>query len=116
MTLIARPTIWSRTSDRETKEKGQPTVSLSPSKISHPSLGETHMNALEALKPHVDKLHALLAEPEPGLFTWSMFVAKEWRAIAELWEPSLQSANAENSQTFTDTPEERQKQNEEGKE
>lgn len=42
---------------------------------------------LEKLKIEVDKLHALLADPEPGLATWNMFVGETWKKIAvDLWE------------------------------
>lgn len=40
---------------------------------------------LEELTTHVSKLHALLRDPQPGLFTWCSFVGQEWKAIARLW-------------------------------
>lgn len=40
---------------------------------------------LPELKVEVDRLHALLADPEPGLITWNMFVGETWKRIAELW-------------------------------
>jgi hypothetical protein len=42
-----------------------------------------------ALKDHVDKLHALLAEPEPGLMTWSMFLGEHWKAVVGLWHEGI---------------------------
>lgn len=41
---------------------------------------------MQQLKFHVDRLHDLLSDMEPGLATWSMFVAQDWKAIAELWD------------------------------
>ena len=43
---------------------------------------------LARLKLEVDKLHALLADPQPGLITWNEMVGRQWKAIAELWEPA----------------------------
>jgi hypothetical protein len=39
------------------------------------------------LRTHVEKLHALLAEPEPGIVHWCLFVGEEWKKIVELWKP-----------------------------
>jgi hypothetical protein len=40
---------------------------------------------LAALKNEVDKLHSLLADPQPGLATWCGFVGERWKKIADLW-------------------------------
>lgn len=39
----------------------------------------------DELKRRVDLLKKLLDDPQPGLFTWNMAVADEWKAIAHLW-------------------------------
>lgn len=39
----------------------------------------------QQLKPHVDRLHTLLQDPQIGLATWSIFVDENWKAIADLW-------------------------------
>ena len=46
---------------------------------------ETDMHPdLIALKKEVDKLYALLSDPQPGLMTWNGFVKERWNAIIEL--------------------------------
>lgn len=40
---------------------------------------------LEKLRVEVAALNALLADPQPGLFTWCDAVAERWKAIAQLW-------------------------------
>ncbi len=38
---------------------------------------------LAAVKVHVDRLHSLLADPQPGLFMWNEAVLDCWTEIAE---------------------------------
>lgn len=40
---------------------------------------------LDALKRDVDRLHALLADPQMGLMTWNMMVGETWKRIAAAW-------------------------------
>lgn len=47
------------------------------------------MPDLDKLKPHVSKLHSLLSDSHPGLFTWSALVAEHWQAIAKMWNGEL---------------------------
>lgn len=43
------------------------------------------MADLSLLKEKVDKLKALLEDPQEGLLTWSMFMCENWKAISEMW-------------------------------
>lgn len=36
-------------------------------------------------RPEVERLNSLLQDPEPGTSTWQDFVAKRWKAIADLY-------------------------------
>ena len=40
---------------------------------------------LDELTQHVNRLHGLLANPQPGLFTWQEFVINHWQAVVHLW-------------------------------
>ena len=40
---------------------------------------------LDELTHRVNRLHGLLADPQPGLFTWNEFVLYHWQAIVNLW-------------------------------
>jgi hypothetical protein len=53
------------------------------------------MENLQALKHHVDRLHKLLADQEPGLFTWCIFVGENWKAITKLWFQEVKRCSVE---------------------
>lgn len=40
---------------------------------------------LDKLRSEVSALNALLADPQPGMFTWCEAVAHRWAIIAHLW-------------------------------
>jgi hypothetical protein len=40
---------------------------------------------LDPLRSNVDRLKALLDDPQPGLMTWNEAVGKRWEAISEMW-------------------------------
>lgn len=40
------------------------------------------------LREHAEKLVKLLEEPQEGVGSWCLAVARQWQAITEMWEPS----------------------------
>ena len=40
---------------------------------------------LEELQERIQKIKALLDDPQPGLFTWSWMLGKQMTEISELW-------------------------------
>ena len=52
---------------------------------------------LEKLTETVDKLHALLHDPHPGLFSWNMFLAERMNELAGYWSDRLEEQAKEHT-------------------
>lgn len=39
----------------------------------------------DELKDHVDKMHQLLEDPQPGMISWNEFLTQHWKALIEGW-------------------------------
>ena len=40
---------------------------------------------LEELKERIDKIHNLLSDPQPGLFTWCQFLGEQMNELCSEW-------------------------------